>query len=584
MLRDYQQRIVDSVIEWIKKSTDPCCVEAATGAGKSHVIAEIARWIHEKSGKKVLCLAPSAELVTQNRQKYLATGNPASIFCGSIGEKKTNHPVVFGSPLTVKNHPELFKDYASVIIDEAHGLTPTVKTILSTMEESNPNIRIVGLSATPYRMGSGYIYENHFETGAVEDTKNPYFKMLVAQVGAWELIGRGYLSPPVFPDTMSQGYDTSGLVLNSSGQWNADTVDRAFVGKGRLTADIVQDVLNHSWDRKGVIFYAATIEHAREILASLPPEKSGIVTSKDGNRAQTVKDFKAQKIKYLVNVSCLTTGFDATHADVIAMLRATESPGLLTQILGRGLRIHDAKKNCLMLDYAENIFRHFPGGDVFSPVMSVKSDTKTEPIDVSCPSCGFVQSFSARENPDGFRLSPDGYFMDLDGIKLETPSHYGRRCKGGGVVAGTWDRCGYFWAGKKCFECGADNDIAARFCSTCRAEIIDPNEKLQRESAKLANGKYAVKESKIVAIGMREYFSKKSGKKTLKIDYMIDDSVGDTLSEWLPENFMGRRLQQLGIKANSIQEAINMQAEAVANKIWWKREHGSKYTKIITVE
>jgi DNA repair protein RadD len=583
MLRDYQQRIVDNVIAWIRKSYEPCCVEAATGAGKSHCIASIAEWTHSYSGKKVLCLAPSKELVHQNHSKYLATGNPASIFCGSLNKKDTRHAVVFGSPLTVKNQPQRFKDYAAVIVDECHGMTPTVKTILANMRASNPYLRIIGLSATPYRMNTGYVYENHYQQGAITETKNPYFKMLVAEVGAWELIEQGYLAPPVFPGDLKPGYDTSGLILNSSGNWNADTVDRAFTGKGRLTAEIVGDVVEHAQGRRGVIFYAATIEHAHEIYESLPKEISGIVTSKDGARDETVQAFQAQKIKYLVNVSCLTTGFDATHVDVIAMLRATESPGLLTQIMGRGLRPHEGKHNCLMLDYAENIERHFPDGDVFKPSIEVSANKKAEPIQVKCPVCGFVQEFGKRPNPDGYRLSEDGYFMDLGGQKMDTPSHYGRRCKGGKLVAGEWHRCGYFWTGKQCYECGADNDIAARFCSSCKSELVDPNEKLQRESAKLQNSRYAVQESDIQAIGMREYTSKRSGKTTLKIDYVLDGVDAQTISEWLTENMMKMRTKQLGIYAESIPEAVQKQAQAEAHKIWWKKEKGSKYPKVVTV-
>jgi DNA repair protein RadD len=583
MLRDYQKRINDNVIEWISKSCEPCCVGAATGAGKSHCIASIAHWIHKKSGKKVLCLAPSKELVHQNRSKYLATGNPASIFCGSLNRKDTRHPVVFGSPLTVKNHPERFEDYAAVILDESHNLTPTAEKIFANMRASNPYLRIIGLSATPYRMNTGYIYENHYQLGAMEEATDPYFKMLVAEVGAWELIEQGYLSPPVFPCDTAQGYDTSGLVLTSSGKWDARTVDRAFAGKGRLTADIVGDVVEHAQGRMGVIFYAATIAHAHEIYDSLPKEISGIVTSKDGARDETVQEFQAQKLKYLVNVSCLTTGFDATHVDVIAMLRATESPGLLTQIMGRGLRPHEGKNNCLMLDYAGNIERHFPMGDVFKPSIQTKGGNPAQAIDIKCPACSFIQEFGKRPNPEGYLLSDNGYFMDLSGQEIDTPSHYGRRCKGGKLVGGEWHRCGYFWTGKQCYECGADNDIAARFCSSCKAEIVDPNEQLRRESAKLQNSRYAVRETGITAIGMREYTSKNSGKTTLKIDYMLDDEDAQTLSEWLTENMMKRRVKQLGICAESIPEAVAQQHNAEASKIWWKKEKGSRYPKIITV-
>ena len=111
-------------MSWIKKCFDPCLIEAPTGAGKSIIVAMLAHTLHKASGKKILCLAPSKELVQQNREKYLLTGEPASMFSASAGAKETRHAVVFGSPLTVAKSIDRFgSQYAAVIIDEAHGIT-----------------------------------------------------------------------------------------------------------------------------------------------------------------------------------------------------------------------------------------------------------------------------------------------------------------------------------------------------------------------------------------------------------------------------------------------------------------------------
>lgn len=125
-LRPYQGRAVDAVLQTLKRTVSPICFEAATGAGKSHMISAIAEAIHKLTGKRVLVLAPSAELVTQNMEKYLATGARASMFSASAGGKDLRHPVVFGSPLTVKNHISRFcqggeKGFALVLIDESRA-------------------------------------------------------------------------------------------------------------------------------------------------------------------------------------------------------------------------------------------------------------------------------------------------------------------------------------------------------------------------------------------------------------------------------------------------------------------------------
>ena len=137
-LRPYQRPPVDAAIEYIRRSVEPCLIDAAPAAGKSYMVAAMADAIHKMSGgKKILCLAPSKELVEQNIEKYLLTGEPASIFSASAGAKSTRHKVVFGTPSSVKNSISRFLDgYAAVIVDECHGITPTVKSIIEAMRGS----------------------------------------------------------------------------------------------------------------------------------------------------------------------------------------------------------------------------------------------------------------------------------------------------------------------------------------------------------------------------------------------------------------------------------------------------------------
>ena len=138
MLRPYQQAAHDAAINWIKRSIEPAIIEAETGSGKSHIIAAIAKSFYELSGKHVLCTAPSAELVQQNTDKFLLTGEKASIFSASIG-KSLRYPVVFGTPISIKNSINKFSDkFGLICIDEAHGITPTIKSIIDTMRDRNP--------------------------------------------------------------------------------------------------------------------------------------------------------------------------------------------------------------------------------------------------------------------------------------------------------------------------------------------------------------------------------------------------------------------------------------------------------------
>lgn len=487
-LRDYQQEAVDSAISWIRKNSEPVLLELATGAGKSLICAELARILISLSGKKVLCLCPTAELVEQNAEKFSLTGEDFSIYSASIG-KSLRHNVVFATEGTFKKvAEEQGSGFSCVIIDEAHKITPTIKKIISDMRKGNHNLRVIGMTATPYRLGTGYIYEIDQSGAIVEEAVKPYFKKLIYSVGGAFLVEKGYLTKPVIGKIGADKYDTDNLKLGKNFTFSADDLDQAFVGQGKKTSAIIADVVNQSnaMGARGVMFFASTIEHAEEILDSLPAYNSAIVTGETpkAERKRIIADYKAQKIKYLVNVAVLTTGFDAPHTDVVAILRATESASLLSQIIGRGLRLFDGKEYCLILDYAGNIEKFYPDGDLFNPQIQAFSEKKPVKADFHCELCNAVNTFSLRPNPDGFEIDPYGYFKDLAGDRILIgeqffPAHFGRRCtavtaKGHNV----FERCNYFWSFKECHECSHENDIAARKCSGCGIQLIDPNNKL----------------------------------------------------------------------------------------------------------
>lgn len=534
-LRPYQKECHDAAMEWIRKSTDACMIEAATGAGKSHIISALADSLHKASGgKHVLCLAPNSDLIHQNRDKYLATGNPASIYSSSAGQKCLKHKVVFATPGTFKSVARsLGGKFCAVIIDECHGVTPTIKAIIDRMKSANSLLRVCGLSATPFRLGDGYIYamdEGGTPMGE-HSCKNPYFTKKVHTVPARKLIDQGYLTKPVIGVTGGDSYDTDALEMTGSGKWKQSTVDRAFVGQGRKTAAIVSDVVQKSVERKGVMLFAATVQHAMEIMDSLPPAISrmigGNINTAKHERKKLVSDFKARKFKYLVSVQTMTTGVDFTHVDAIAILRATESVSLLQQIIGRGLRIDDDKDDCLVLDYAENLERHCPDGDIFNPeIKAGMASGEASYIEAECAECGITNTFSARKNPDQFEVDKYGYFVDLAGARIETdsgpmPAHYGRRCQGLVKRGATHVQCAHRWTSKECPHCGADNDIAAKYCVECWGEIIDPNEKLRIEFKEFKKDPTRIQTDRVVSWETKPVVSRK-GNECLVVTFQTE--------------------------------------------------------------
>lgn len=592
MLRPYQQAAFDAAISHIKTCLDPCVIEAATGAGKSHIIAALAQWVNKKSGKKVLCLAPSKELITQNHEKYLHTGNPASIYCASIN-KSMAHDVIFGSPVTVLNAIEKFTaNISAVVIDECHGITPTIKKIIEQIQVKNKKLRVVGLTATPYRLGSGYIYQYDENNKPISEfeTKNPYFNRLVYRITAHELIEMGFLTAP-HAEVMS-GYDAQSLTVNKMGNFDNIEVERVFEGQGRKTYKIVQDFVSHCQGRKGVMVFAATIQHANEIMQSLDPDNARIVTgsTKPKERENIIADFKRKRFKYLVNVSVLTTGFDASHVDSVVIMRATESVGLLQQIVGRGLRLDDNKNDCLILDYAKNIERHCPDGDIFNPrIKAYQATTDGIEIDITCPDCKTSNTFKARENPEEFAINQDGYFVDLMGSlilnddDIPIPAHYGRRCFGQILANGINERCNYRWSSKDCDDCGQHNDIAARYCEKCKGELIDPNEKLVIEFTRMKKDTSVATSDKVLSWRVQEWQSQ-SGNQTVKIDYVTEYA---SFPIWYSPKQKAKWLdlcQACGCDVSSVDRFIELSdqfALSMPKTIKVKREKGERFFKVI---
>jgi len=550
-LRDYQQEALDKSIEWLKQSFEFGLLDLATGAGKSHIVAALAEWASKASGKKVLCLAPSKELIEQNREKFLTTGKPASIFSGSAGQKSLKHDVVFATELTVLNSIEKFcSRFAFIVIDECHRITPSIKKIIAHIKKQNPKLRVLGLTATPYRLGTGYIYQYKEDGTPVEEweTREPYFNKLIYRVPAQLLIDRGYLTQPhADPDVIAH-YDTTALETNNMGQFTKESQEQAFEGKGRLTSKIVADIVAKSRGRRGVIIFCASHSHANEVMESLPPENSRMLTGKVSKkeREQLISDFKAQRFKYFVNIQVLTTGFDAPHIDVVALLRRTESVSLLQQMIGRGLRLYDGKNDCLVLDYAENIENHCPDGDLFNPEIRISGGTgESEPIEAECPSCKTTNLFKLRPNDDGFIIDENGYFIDLMGNRIlnddeqPIPAHFGRRCFGQSIIRGISERCEYRWSHKLCEDCGHENDIAARFCEQCKGELVDPNEKLKIEFAKIKRDPYTATVDKVLSWNVRLATSLK-GNVTIRVTYVTECRSFDVYYmiknryEWVP--------------------------------------------------
>jgi len=248
------------------------------------------------------------------------------------------------------------------------------RTCLAEARAINPSVRLVGLTATPYRMSTGMIC-------GPENLLNE----VCYEVGVRELIAQGYLCP-LRSKAGRQKADTSGLHLRG-GEFIAGEVE-ALMDTGNLVQSACREIVEYARDRHAVLIFASGVQHARHVQKVLGQHgiECGFVCGDTlpVERAETLRRFRDGELKFLVNVNVLTTGFDAPNIDCVALLRPTASAGLYYQMVGRGFRLHPGKADCLVLDFGGNILRHGPVDDL--RIKARGADDGTPPAK-ECPNC-----------------------------------------------------------------------------------------------------------------------------------------------------------------------------------------------------
>lgn len=394
MLRDYQMRAIELLYMWLATHSGNPCIVIPTGGGKSHILAELCREVLSKWPKsKILVLSHVKELLEQDAEKILMAWPtaPLGVYSAGIGRRELGRPITVAGIQSIRNCADKIGFVDIVIVDEAHLINHkdegTYRTFLNALKETNPNMRIIGLTATPYRLGHGLICER----GAL-------FNGLIEPVTIMELISRGYLAP-----LRSKATDSE-LSVEGVHQRGGEYIEhelQAAVNNADDNARVVEEVIRRAGDRRAWIFFCAGVEHALAIRDELR-ERGVIAEAVTGGtpkaeREKLIAGFKAGVIRALVTVNVLSTGFDYPDIDLIAMLRPTLSPGLYIQQAGRGMRIKSHTDHCLVLDFAGNVKRHGPITAVTPPRRAGQS-TGEAPVKI-CDQCAELVHLSARVCP-----------------------------------------------------------------------------------------------------------------------------------------------------------------------------------------
>ena len=441
-LRGYQVEAVQAIYDYFAEKSGNPIVAMPTGSGKSLVLAELLRSAYASyPTQRVMMLTHVKELIGQNARKLLEAWPqaPLGIYSAGLGRKEIR-PITFAGIASVVNKAHLFGHIDLVIIDECHLVGPaddtSYRSFLAELTKLNPKLKVIGLTATPFRLGQGML------TDTIKDRNGNTLPSLFTDIchdltgvdPFNRLIAEGYLCK-LLPKKTAQEIDLRD-VKTVAGEYNLGdlqaAVDRDSISKAACAEMVLHAKLGTPEERKRWLIFATGIEHAEHVAEIL--RNSGIdaqaIHSKmeDGDRDQWIAAFKKDddRVRCLVNNNVLTTGHDFPMLDLIGMLRPTCSPGLWVQMLGRGTRPYPAKENCLCLDFAGNTRRLGPINDPVIPRKKNRKDGGTAPVKI-CEACDTYNHISVRvctccgaEFPEA-KVKIVGVAASADLVKGETP-------------------------------------------------------------------------------------------------------------------------------------------------------------------
>lgn len=412
--RDYQIAGNNAIFDYFRSNTGNPLVAMPTGTGKSVVLAMFLYsvfWQYPR--ERVMVLTHVKELIGQNFQKLLDLWPtaPAGVFSAGLGRRDTLQKIIFGGIASVAKKADQFGHVGLLLIDEAHLVSPSdatmYQTFIAELRKVNPQIKVIGFTATPWRLGHGHI------VGEDSLFTDVCFDLTTLTAFNW-LLSEGYLCPLV-PKATTAMLATDGVHLRG-GEFIAKELQAA-VDRKHLTAQALKETVELAGDRQSWLVFCAGVDHAIHVADALNtmgiPCKAVHSKLPPKERDAIIAEWKSGSLRVVTNNNVLTTGIDHPALDCIVMLRPTASAVLWVQMLGRGTRPDYAtgfnlttaqgrldaiqasqKHNCLVLDFAGNTRRLGPIND---PVLPKKKGEKAGEAPVKlCPVCSSYNHASAR--------------------------------------------------------------------------------------------------------------------------------------------------------------------------------------------
>jgi DNA repair protein RadD len=396
ILRPYQREALDALYAYWNDAGGNGLLVLPTGAGKSLVLASLVKELLEQFPLfRIGVVTHSRELITQNFGEILRIwpNAPVGIYSAGVGRRDARAKVLFCGVQSVFNKVGLIGAFDLLIVDEAHLIPRTAATMygkfIRDLLDKTPDMRIVGLTATPYRLDSGRLDQG--EGGMFDD--------IVYDANVVDLIDQGYLSPLVSRAGASQ-IDVS-QVHTRAGDYVQGELEAAAM---KVVREAVGELVSFGADRRAWLAFCSGVRHAESVAMAIRDhgiEAQSVDGSMDkGTRDRIIADFKAGRIRCLTSVNVLSIGFNVPHVDLVALMRPTKSTGLYVQQVGRGFRTAPGKENALILDYAGVVRRHGPVdavvGENGGGAGKGKKGGEDQVLAKECPECKALAALNQR--------------------------------------------------------------------------------------------------------------------------------------------------------------------------------------------
>lgn len=383
-LYEYQRDAVNAISDFFVRTGGNPLVEVPTGGGKSLILGTFVKEaVTAYPDTRIVILAHVPELLSQSYAELIGfwPNAPAGIYSASLGQRKINAQILFAGIQSIHRKAVNLQAVDIVIIDEAQMIPRKSNTMylrfIHDLRQINPHLKLIGLSATLFRMDSGMLHKGD---GAIFDD-------ICYSINIRDLINGGYLSRPISRSAIMQ-IDTS-QVGTAGGEFIPKQLEVA-ANSPEAVAAIADEIAVNAVGRNGILIFGCGVNHStmlRDAMRYRGMSCEAIFGDTPATeRAQIINLFKQRKIRALASMGVLTTGFNARHVDMIALARATKSRGLYIQIVGRGTRNFPGKDDCLVLDFGGNIARHGPI-DAMLPLKEYRDKAKGDAPEKTCPEC-----------------------------------------------------------------------------------------------------------------------------------------------------------------------------------------------------